>query len=72
MLPAPQLRQRPTADVPEEFGPACDKPVTEVVTERLDVTIKHSDCDLTGVTIVGRGRGAVVQNRASALVVVAA
>lgn len=49
-----------SSDVPEEFQAACGKPGSEVVTERLQVRIKHSDCDLTGVTIVNQGRGAVV------------
>src|SRR5687768_10862681 len=49
-----------SSGVPEEFRPACGRPGTEVVTERLDVTVKHRDCDLTGVTIVNQGRGAVV------------
>lgn len=56
--PSPSAQN--SSGVPEEFRPACGKPGTEVVTERLDVTIKHSDCDLTGVTIVNQGRGAVV------------
>lgn len=56
--PSPSAQYAP--GVPEEFRSACGKPGTEVVTERLDVTIKHSECDLTGVTIVNQGRGAVV------------
>ncbi len=47
-------------DVPEEFRPACGRPGSQVVTDRLEVRIKHSDCDLTGVTIVNQGRGAAV------------
>jgi hypothetical protein len=46
--------------VPEEFRAACGKPGSKVVTERLEVTIKHADCDLTGVTIVNQDRGGVV------------
>ena len=49
-----------SSDVPEELQAACGKPGSEVVTERLQVRMKHSDCDLTGVTIVNQGRGAVV------------
>ena len=49
-----------SSDVPEEFRAACGRPGSKVVTERLEVRIKHSDCDLTGVTIVNQGRGAVV------------
>ena len=49
-----------TSGVPEEFRAACGQPGSEVVTERLEVRIKHRDCDLTGVTIVNQGRGAVV------------
>jgi hypothetical protein len=50
----------PDAAVPEEFESACGKPGSRVVTERLEVHIKRSDCDLTGVTIVNQGRGAMV------------
>ena len=50
----------PEAAVPEEFESACGKPGSRVVTERLEVRIKRSDCDLTGVTIVNQGRGAMV------------
>ena len=49
-----------TAAVPEEFQAACGKPGSRVVTELLEVTIKHSDCDLTGVTIVNQDRGLTV------------
>lgn len=42
--------------VPEEFLAACGKPGSRVVTERLEVRIKHRDCDLTGVTIENQGR----------------
>ena len=48
------------SDVPEEFRAACGKPGSKVVTERLQVRIKHRECDLTGVTIENQGRGAVV------------
>ncbi len=49
-----------STDVPEEFRPACGRPGSEVVTDRLEVRIRHSDCDLTGVTIVNQERGATV------------
>lgn len=49
-----------SSGLPGEFRPACGKPGAEVVTERLEVRIKHIDCDLTGVTIVHEGRGALV------------
>ena len=42
--------------VPQEFLAACGKPGSRVVTERLEVRIKHRDCDLTGVTIENQGR----------------
>lgn len=57
--PSPTESQA-TAGVPEEFEAACGKPGSRVVTERLEVTIKHSDCDLTGVIIVNQGRGLTV------------
>ena len=58
--PAATATSTAASDVPEEFRAACGRPGSKVVTERLEVTIKHSDCDLTGVTIVNQGRGAVV------------
>lgn len=47
---------RDDSGVPEEFRAACGKPGSKVVTERLEVRIKHSECDLTGVTIENQGR----------------
>jgi hypothetical protein len=52
-----------STEVPEEFRPACGKPGSRVVTERLEVRIKHSECDLTGVTIVNQDRAAPVPER---------
>lgn len=52
-----------SSGVPEEFRPACGKPGSRVETERLEVRIKHSECDLTGVTIVNQGRAAPVPER---------
>ena len=46
--------------VPEEFREACGKPGSRVVTDRLEVRIKHRDCDLTGVTIENQGRALTV------------
>lgn len=48
------------AGVPEEFQPACGRPGTRVVTQRLQVRIQHSACDLTGVTIENQGRALTV------------
>jgi hypothetical protein len=50
-------------EVPAEFRPACGKPGSRVVTERLSVRIKRRDCDLTGVTIVNQDRAAPVPER---------
>lgn len=49
------------ASVPPEFLPACGHPGTSVVARHVPVTIRHKDCDLTGVTVsVARRGGAVV------------
>ena len=45
------------SSVPEEFREACGKPGSTVTTERSAVTVKHADCDLTGVTISRNGWG---------------
>jgi hypothetical protein len=50
----------PRPGVPPEFWAACDNPGAEVVTESLRVTIRHADCDLTGVVITNQGRSATV------------
>ena len=55
-----QLATDEVERVPEEFREACGKPGSRVVTERLEVRIKHSDCDLTGVTIENQGRALTV------------
>ncbi|MCW2615275.1 MAG: hypothetical protein JWN08_2269 [Frankiales bacterium] len=46
--------------VPPEFAPACGAPGRRVVTDLELVLVRHADCDLTGVTIVSQGRGALV------------
>ena len=40
-----------TAQVPEEFRPACGRPGSRVVVRHFPVTIPHALCDLTGVAI---------------------
>ena len=45
------------SSVPEEFREACGNPGSTVTTERSAVTVKHADCDLTGVTILREGWG---------------
>ncbi len=57
---APSPAASPRPGVPPEFWPACDNPGAEVVTDSLKVTIRHADCDLTGVVISNQGRGATV------------
>jgi len=37
--------------VPVEFRAACGNPDTTVRVEHVPVTVRHADCDLTGVTI---------------------
>ena len=43
--------------VPPEFRPACGHPGAKVVVREVPVTVKHADCDLTGVVISYPGRG---------------
>ena len=43
--------------VPPEFRPACGRPGAEVVVGEVPVTVKHADCDLTGVVISYPRRG---------------
>ena len=40
-----------TAQVPEEFQPACGRPGSRVIVRHFPVTIPHALCDLTGVAI---------------------
>ena len=46
-----------TAQVPEEFRPACGRPGSRVIVRHFPVTIPHAVCDLTGVAISYRNRG---------------
>ena len=57
-----------SSSVPEEFREACGKPGAEVLTERSQVVVKHSDCDLTGVVIKSQGGGATVPARGEGVV----
>jgi hypothetical protein len=45
------------AAVPPVFQHACGHPGAEVVVQEVPVTVKHADCDLTGVVISYPGRG---------------
>lgn len=60
--PAPAETEAGTkASVPAAFRHACGHPGAKVRVTHLPVTIKHSACDLTGVSItVHGGEGAVV------------
>ena len=50
-----------SASVPAAFRHACGHPGAKVRVTRLPVTVKHSACNLTGVSITVRGgEGAVV------------
>src|SRR5262249_8774836 len=50
-----------SAGVPAAFRHACGHPGAKVRVTRLPVTVKHSACNLTGVSITVRGgEGAVV------------
>lgn len=48
------------AAVPRAFRRACGKPGSEVRIRKVPVTVRHADCDLSGVTIIVRGRGGAV------------
>ena len=43
--------------VPPEFEHACGRPGAEVVVRSVPVTVKHADCDLTGVVVSYPGHG---------------
>ena len=45
--PSPTAAARP--GVPPEFWAACGKPGSSVEVKRVPVTVRHADCDLTGV-----------------------
>lgn len=46
--------------MPEEFRDACGNPGAIVEVRSQTVTVRHADCDLTGVTLRRNGVGAVV------------
>jgi len=56
--PSPAASARP--GVPQEFWAACGKPGRTVEVKSVPVTVRHADCDLTGVSLVYRGLGGVV------------
>lgn len=58
------LSRKSALTVPAEFVPACGHPGTTVEVLRVPVTVRHSDCDLTGVTLTPRGGGGGVVNPA--------
>ena len=49
-----------SAAVPAEVQPACGRPGTVVKLVEVPVTIKHADCDLTGVVLEHGGAGVTV------------
>ena len=50
-------RPRPRTAIPQEFQAACGRPGSHVRVRKVPVTIRHADCDLTGVVITYRGYG---------------
>jgi hypothetical protein len=54
-----------TAQVPEEFQPACGRPGSRVIVRHFPVTIPHALCDLTGVAISYPGYGGATVPRGS-------
>ena len=53
--PSPTASPRP--GVPQEFWAACGKPGSRVEVKSVPVTVRHADCDLTGVTLAHDGVG---------------
>jgi hypothetical protein len=51
--------------VPPEFRPACGHPGAHVPVRKVPVTIRHADCDLTGVVITYRNYGGATVPRGS-------
>ncbi|HKE66552.1 MAG TPA: hypothetical protein VKB59_18135 [Micromonosporaceae bacterium] len=47
----PALAASTSGAVPAEFRAACGHPGKTVVVQRVPVTVRHADCDLTGVTV---------------------
>ena len=43
--------------VPPEFRAACGHPGAQVRVRKVPVTVRHADCNLTGVVITYRGYG---------------
>ena len=50
----------PRAGVPPELWAACGKPGSTVEVEAVPVTVRHADCDLSGVTLMHAGVGMAV------------
>ncbi len=50
-------RPLPRTVIPPEFAAACGHPGSHVRVRNVPVTIRHADCDLTGVVITYRGYG---------------
>ena len=50
-------RPSPRPAIPPEFAAACGHPGAHVRVRAVPVTIRHADCDLTGVVITYRGYG---------------
>lgn len=48
---------RPGAAIPPEFRAACGHPGAQVTVRKVPVTVRHADCDLTGVVISYPGYG---------------
>ena len=46
-----QLRSTAHSSVPAEFRPACGRPGSAVIVRHVPVTVRHADCDLTGVSL---------------------
>lgn len=50
----------PRPGVPSEFTQACGRPGSRVEVQSVPVTVRHADCDLSGVSLSYEGVGAVV------------
>ena len=53
-------RPSPRPLTPPAFAAACGHPGAHVRVRKVPVTIRHADCDLTGVLITYRGYGGAI------------
>lgn len=54
------ISPRPGHFVPLEFRSACGHPGASVEVRKVPITVRHADCDLTGVTVSYKRHGGAV------------